>query len=116
MMSRPLITELPACGPSRGGNHPKTLRGPVGKERPAGPRSHIRESPRPRVISALLARLRGDIKLLVCVERQRRFWALAYGLVREYTFVLLCITRRGAVLEGRLVVPTRTSRGEGSQS
>jgi hypothetical protein len=42
-MSRPLITELPACGPSRGGNHPKTLRGPVGKERPAGPRSHIRE-------------------------------------------------------------------------
>jgi hypothetical protein len=43
MMSRPLITELPACGPSRGGNHPKTLRGPVGKERPAGPRSHIRE-------------------------------------------------------------------------
>ena len=43
MMSRPLITELPACGPSRGGNRPKTLRGPVGKERPAGPRSHIRE-------------------------------------------------------------------------
>ena len=43
MMSRPLITELPACGLSRGGNHPKTLRGPVGKERPAGPRSHIRE-------------------------------------------------------------------------
>ena len=40
MMSRPLITELPACGLSRGGNHPKTLRGPVGKERPAGPRSH----------------------------------------------------------------------------
>jgi predicted RNA binding protein YcfA (HicA-like mRNA interferase family) len=43
MMSRPLITELPACGPSGGGNHPKTLRGPVGKERPAGPRSHIRD-------------------------------------------------------------------------
>jgi hypothetical protein len=43
MMSRPLITELPACGASRGGNHPKTLRGPVGKERPAGPRSHTRE-------------------------------------------------------------------------
>jgi hypothetical protein len=43
MMSRPLIIELPAYGPSRGGNHPKTLRGPVGKERPAGPRSHIRE-------------------------------------------------------------------------
>lgn len=43
MMSRPLITELPAYGSSRGGNHPKTLRGPVGKERPAGPRSHIRE-------------------------------------------------------------------------
>jgi predicted RNA binding protein YcfA (HicA-like mRNA interferase family) len=42
MMSRPLITELPACGPSKGGNRPKTLRGPVGKERPAGPRSHIR--------------------------------------------------------------------------
>lgn len=40
-MSRPLITELPAYGPSGGGNHPKTLRGPVGKERPAGPRSHI---------------------------------------------------------------------------
>ena len=40
MMSRPLIIELPAYGPSRGGNHPKTLRGPVGKERPAGPRSH----------------------------------------------------------------------------
>jgi predicted RNA binding protein YcfA (HicA-like mRNA interferase family) len=39
MMSRPLITELPAYGASRGGNHPKTLRGPVGKERPAGPRS-----------------------------------------------------------------------------
>lgn len=45
MMSRPLITELPARGPSRGGNHPKALRGPVGKERPAGPRSHIPESP-----------------------------------------------------------------------
>ena len=44
MMSRPLITALPAYGPSLGGNHPKTLRGPVGKERPAGPRSHIRES------------------------------------------------------------------------
>jgi hypothetical protein len=43
MMSRPLITELPACGPSGGGNYPKTLRGPVGKERPAGPRSHIRD-------------------------------------------------------------------------
>ena len=41
MMSRPPITELPACGPSRGGNHPKTLRGPVGKERPAGRRSHV---------------------------------------------------------------------------
>jgi hypothetical protein len=39
-MSRLLITELPACGLSRGGNYPKTLRGPVGKERPAGPRSH----------------------------------------------------------------------------
>ena len=57
MTSRPLITELPACGPSRGGNHPKTLRGPVGKERPAGPRSHIRESPPPHVISAFLAKL-----------------------------------------------------------
>jgi hypothetical protein len=42
-MSRPLITGLPAAGPSRGGNHRKTLRGPAGKERPAGPRSHIRE-------------------------------------------------------------------------
>jgi len=40
MMSRPLITERPAYGHSRGGNNPKTLRGPVGKERPAGPRSH----------------------------------------------------------------------------
>jgi hypothetical protein len=29
MMSRPLIIELPAYGPSKGGNHPKTLRGPV---------------------------------------------------------------------------------------
>ena len=38
-MSPPLITELPACGPSGAGNHPKTLRGPVGKERSAGPRS-----------------------------------------------------------------------------
>jgi hypothetical protein len=73
MMSRPLITVLPACGLSRGGNHPRTLRGPVGKERPAGPRSHIRESPHPRVIPALLAKLRSDIGLLVCVERQRRF-------------------------------------------
>jgi hypothetical protein len=43
MTSRQLITELPACGPSKGGNHPKTLRGPVGKERPAGPRSHTGE-------------------------------------------------------------------------
>jgi predicted RNA binding protein YcfA (HicA-like mRNA interferase family) len=43
MMSPPLITELPAYGPSGGGNHPKTLLGPVGKERPAGPRSHVRE-------------------------------------------------------------------------
>jgi hypothetical protein len=43
MMSRPLIIELPAYGPSTGGNHPKTLRGPVGKERPAGPRSHTGE-------------------------------------------------------------------------
>ena len=41
MMSRPLIAELPAYGPSRGGNHPKTLRGSVGKERPAGPRSYL---------------------------------------------------------------------------
>ena len=73
MMSRPLIIELPAYGPSRGGNHPKTLRGPVGKERPAGPRSPIQESPPPRVIPALLAELRSDIRLLVCVERQRRF-------------------------------------------
>ena len=79
MMSRPLITELPACGASRGGNHPKTLRGPVGKERPAGPRSHIRESPRPHVVPALLAKSRSDIKLLVCAARQRRVWALAYG-------------------------------------
>jgi hypothetical protein len=43
MMSRLLITEPPAYGPSRGGNHPKTLRGLVGKERPAGPRSHTGE-------------------------------------------------------------------------
>ena len=34
MMSRPQITERPAYGPSRAGNHTKTLRGPVGKERP----------------------------------------------------------------------------------
>jgi hypothetical protein len=47
MMSRQLIIELPAYGPSRGGNHPKTLRGPVGKERPAGPRSHTRGGMRP---------------------------------------------------------------------
>jgi hypothetical protein len=72
MMSRPLITELPACGLSRGGNHPKTLRGPVGKERPAGPRSHIRESPHPRVIPAPLAKRRGDFKLSVYTERQRK--------------------------------------------
>jgi hypothetical protein len=52
MMSRPLITELPACGPSRGDNHPKTLRGPVGKERPAGPRSHTGMPAHPSVIPA----------------------------------------------------------------
>ena len=50
-MSRPLITALPAYGPSRGGNHPKTLRGPVGKERPAGPRSHTGMPAYPRVIA-----------------------------------------------------------------
>ena len=72
MMSRPLITELPACGPSRGGNHPKTLRGPVGKERPAGPRSHIVMPAHPRVIPAPLAKLRGDFKLSVYIERQRK--------------------------------------------
>lgn len=72
MMSRPLITELPACGPSRGGNRPKTLRGPVGKERPAGPRSHIWMPAHPRVIPAPIAKLRGDFKLSVCVERQRK--------------------------------------------
>jgi hypothetical protein len=53
MMSRPLIIELPAYGPSRGGSHPKTLRGPVGKERPAGPRSHTEMPPRPCVIPRL---------------------------------------------------------------
>jgi hypothetical protein len=73
MMSRPLIIELLAYGPSRGGNHPKTLRGPVGKERPAGPRSHTGMPPHPCVIPALLARLRSDVKLSVCVERRRRF-------------------------------------------
>jgi hypothetical protein len=51
MMSRPLITERPAYGHSRGGNHPKTLRGPVGKERPAGPRSHTGMPPNPCVIT-----------------------------------------------------------------
>ena len=49
-MSRPLITALPAYGPSLGGNHPKTLRGPVGKERPAGPRSHTGMPAYPRAI------------------------------------------------------------------
>jgi hypothetical protein len=73
MMSRPLITELPAYGPSRGGNHPKTLRGPVGKERPAGPRSHAGMPPHPCVIPAVLAKLRSDVKLSVCVERRRSF-------------------------------------------
>jgi len=43
MMSRPRTTGLRASGPSRGGNHPKTLRGSVGKEKPARPRSHIGE-------------------------------------------------------------------------
>jgi hypothetical protein len=73
MMSRPLITELRAYGPSRGGNHPKTLRGPVGKERPAGPRSHAGMPPHPCVIPAVLAKLRSDVKLSVCVERRRSF-------------------------------------------
>ena len=73
MMSRPLIIELPAYGPSRGGNHPKTLRGPVGKERPAGPRSHAGVPPHPCVIPAVLAKLRSDVKLSVCVERRRSF-------------------------------------------
>ena len=57
MMSRPLITELPAYGPSRGGNHPKTLRGPVGKERPAGPRSHIRSGSASSAWQIILVRL-----------------------------------------------------------
>jgi hypothetical protein len=64
MMSRPLITELPACGPSGGGNHPKTLRGPVGKERPAGPRSHTGMPAHPSVIPALLSKLRSDVRLV----------------------------------------------------
>ena len=41
MMSPRPITGRPACGRNRGDSHPKTLRGPVGKERPAGPRSHL---------------------------------------------------------------------------
>ena len=41
MMSPRPITGRPACGRNRGGSHPETLRGPVGKERPAGPRSHL---------------------------------------------------------------------------
>jgi hypothetical protein len=44
MMSRPPITERPAYGHSRGGNHPKTLRGPVGKEKPAGTAQSYRGS------------------------------------------------------------------------
>jgi hypothetical protein len=73
MMSRRPITERPAYGPSRGGNHRKTLRGPVGKERPAGPRSHTGMPAHPCVIPALLAELRSDVKLSVCVERRRSF-------------------------------------------
>jgi hypothetical protein len=69
MMLRLLITELPAYGPSRGGNHPKTLRGPVGKEKPAGPRSHTGEPALPRVSPALLSKLRSDVTLSVRVER-----------------------------------------------
>lgn len=73
MMSPRPITGRPACGRNRGGSHPETLRGPVGKERPAGPRSHAGMPPHPCVIPALLARLRSDVKLSVCVERRRRF-------------------------------------------
>src|SRR5271169_5156166 len=107
-MSRRPITEPPAYGTSRGGNHSKTLRGPVGKERPAGPRSHTGMPPHPCVIAAVLAKPRSDVKRSVCVERRRSFGALAHGTVKEYTSVLLCTTRRGAVSEGRLVAPTRT--------
>jgi len=62
MMSRQLIIELPAYGPSRGGNHPKTLRGPVGKERPAGPRSQTRMPAHP-----------SDVRVSVYLERRRSF-------------------------------------------
>ena len=73
MMSRPPITERPAYGHSRGGNHPKTLRGPVGKEKPAGPRSHTGERHISASLLALLAKLRSDVKLSVCVARRRSF-------------------------------------------
>jgi hypothetical protein len=74
MMSRPLITELPACGPSGGGNHPKTLRGPVGKERPAGPRSHTGMPAHPSVIPALSSRsCAATSGWSVYVERRRSF-------------------------------------------
>jgi hypothetical protein len=70
MMSRLLITELPAYGPSRGGNHPKTLRGPVGQEKPAGPRSHSGEPAHSRVSPGLLSKLRIEVTLSVCGERR----------------------------------------------
>lgn len=73
MTSRLLITKLPAYGPSRGGNHPKTLRGSVGKERPAGPRSHTGMPTHPRVSPALPSKLRSDVTLSVRVERRRSF-------------------------------------------
>jgi hypothetical protein len=73
MMSRLLITEPPAYGPSRGGNHPKTLRGLVGKERPAGPRSHTGMPAHPRVSPAFLSKLRSDVTPSVRVERRRSF-------------------------------------------
>jgi hypothetical protein len=43
MMWRPLITERPPCGPSRGGNHPKTLRGPVGNGETGGTAQSYRD-------------------------------------------------------------------------
>ena len=73
MMSRPLIIELPAYGPSRGGNHPKTLRGPVGKERPAGPRSHIRDSQFPKSFPLSSRGCAATSGWSVYVERRRSF-------------------------------------------
>ena len=74
MMSRPLIIELPAYGPSRGTNHSKTLRGPVGNGETGGTAQSYRDALTSlRHPPSLLGRLRSDVKLSVCVERRRRF-------------------------------------------